>query len=180
MIEGLVLDASSRQPLAGVAVESDRLSGYPYSNHRVLKTTTDKDGRFRLIGMPKGSENRLLIVPNNEQPYFMREIDVPDPVGLGPVALEVELHRGIWITGRVTDKATGEGVPAVRLHYLPYRNNEFAQKLPEFDSDGRVQGDQAPLPDRSGRQLPHCWPSRTRDCGGAKHAQGLPRGSWIR
>jgi len=142
LIEGVVRDAKSGEPLAGVSVESEKLIGYPFSNNRVLKTTTDKLGQFRLLGMPKGSGNRLLLVPNDEQPYFMREVDVPDPVGLGPAKMEIELHRGIWITGRVTDKATGKPIPGVRLHYLPFRSNEYAQRTPEFDSDGNVDGDQ--------------------------------------
>ena len=141
-IEGVVRDAQSGEVLAGVSVESYKLVGYPYSNNRVLKTKTDKLGRFRLTGMPKGSGNRLLLVPNDEQPYFMREVEVPDPVGLGPAKMEIELHRGIWISGRVTDKATGDPVPGVRLHYLPFRTNDYAQKTPEFDSNGNVNGDQ--------------------------------------
>lgn len=142
-IEGVVRDAKSGEPLAGVSVESDKLVGYPYSNNRVLKTKSDNLGRFRLTGMPKGSGNRLLLIPNDDQPYFMREVDVPDPVGLGPAKMEIDLHRGIWITGRVTDKATGKPVPGVRLHYLPFRSNEYAQRTPEFDSDGNVDGDQS-------------------------------------
>ena len=67
-IEGVVRDAQSGELLAGVSVESYKLIGYPYSNHRVLKAKTDKLGQFRLIGMPKGSGNRLLLVPNDDQP----------------------------------------------------------------------------------------------------------------
>jgi beta-lactamase regulating signal transducer with metallopeptidase domain/protocatechuate 3,4-dioxygenase beta subunit len=141
-IEGVVRGAKSGELLPGVAVESYKLVGYPYSNHRVLKTVTDQQGRFRLVGMPKGAGNRLLVLPNDEQPYFMRNVDVPDPVGLGPAKMEIELHRGIWISGRVTDKATGQPVGGVWMHYLPFRSNEFAQKTPEFDANGNVDGDQ--------------------------------------
>jgi hypothetical protein len=106
MIEGLVRDAQTGEALAGVAVESYKLVGYPYSNHRVLKTVTDEQGRFRLVGMPKGAGNRLLLLPNDEQPYFMRNVEVP--VGRSrPGHDESSLHCGIWITGRVTDKTTG-------------------------------------------------------------------------
>jgi hypothetical protein len=141
-VEGIVLDAKTRQPLAGVAVESDKLANYPFSNHRVLKTVTDKDGRFRLVGMPKGAGNRLLLLPSDEQPYFMREIDVPDPVGLGPAKMEIELHRGLWISGRVTNKTTSEPEAGVWLHYFPFLTNEFAKRTPEFDANGNVDGDQ--------------------------------------
>jgi protocatechuate 3,4-dioxygenase beta subunit len=141
-IEGIVRDAKTGEALAGVSVDSYKLVGYPYSNNRVLKTKTDKQGRFRLIGMPKGAGNRLLLLPNDDQPYFMREVDVPDPVGLEPVKMEIDLHQGIWIGGRVTDKATGEPVPAVKMYYIPLLSNEYAQKIPEFRSDENVDGDQ--------------------------------------
>ena len=134
-------DAETGQPLAGVAVESYKLAGYPYSNHRVLKTTTDRQGRYRLTGMPKAKGNRLFVVPNDDQPYLMRRAEVPDPEGVGPVTVDIELHRGIWITGRVTDKSTGRPIHA-RVHYLPFRSNSFAQTLPEFDEHGNVEGDQ--------------------------------------
>jgi hypothetical protein len=139
-IEGIVKDAKTGEPLPGVSVGSYSLAGYSYSTHRDLKTTTDKNGRFRLIGMPKGAENQLWVVPNDQQPYFMRQVDVPDPVGLGPVRMEIEMHRGIWITGKVTDGATGAPVPTVRMLYLPFRTNEFAQRTPEFHP-GIVPGD---------------------------------------
>ena len=53
---------------------------------------------------------------------------------------EVELHRGIWIAGKVTEKATGKPVAEARLHYLPFLDNAFVQDLPEFDRDGNVDG----------------------------------------
>jgi 5-hydroxyisourate hydrolase-like protein (transthyretin family) len=140
-VVGRVRDAETGEPLEGVSVESYKLAGYPYSNHRVLKTTTDQEGRFRLIGMPKADGNRLLALPNDDQPYFMREVEVPDPTGLGPATVEIELHRGVWITGRVTDKVTKQPVHA-RLHYLPLRSNKFAQAIPEFDEHGNTNGDQ--------------------------------------
>ena len=93
-----------------------------------------------MIGMPKGAENRLWFVPNDQQPYFMREVDVPDPAGLGPVRMDIELHRGIWITGKVTDGATGAPVPTVRMLYLPFLTNEYAQRTPEFHPNGFVDG----------------------------------------
>lgn len=141
-IEGQVVDAQTREPLAGVTVRSYKLANYPYAAHSVLKAVTDDKGRFRLVGMPKSAGNILMAVPNDDQPYLMRRVPVPDPAGIEPVSMTIEVHRGVWITGRVTDKATGEGVPGVRMHYLPFRSNEFAQALPEFDSDGYMDGDQ--------------------------------------
>lgn len=123
-ITGIVRDAASGEPLADVEVRSQIIAGVPYMTD-VVRTRTDANGRFRLVGMPKGAGNQLLVMPNDEQPYFMQEVEVPDPAGMGPVEVEAKLTRGLWITGRVTDKATGEPVYG-RLHYLPFLDNANA------------------------------------------------------
>ena len=139
-IDGLVKDAKSGQPLADVEVRSYGFAGSDFSGIMTLKTKTDKDGRFRLEGMPKGRRNKLIIVPNDEQPYFMQELEVPDPPGAGPVSLELALEGGVWIEGALTEKATGKPVPEAWFHYLPFLANKFAQQHPAFDKDGNTDG----------------------------------------
>ena len=78
-IEGVVRDARTKQPLAGVGVESWHFAGSDFVSIRPLKTVTDQSGRFRLVGMPKGSGNGVIAIPNDDQPYFMREAAVDDP-----------------------------------------------------------------------------------------------------
>ena len=141
-IEGIVIDAKTREPLARVAVQSYKLGNYPFFGQSVIKTTTNEEGRFRLVGMPKAEGNILMMVPNDDQPYFMRKVDVPNPAGIEPVSMTIELHHGIWITGRVTDKVTDEPVPGVRLLYLPFLTNKYAQALPEFHDNGNTDSDQ--------------------------------------
>ncbi|HUY32355.1 MAG TPA: M56 family metallopeptidase [Pirellulales bacterium] len=138
-IVGVVRDAQTRRPLAGVSVESDVFAGSNFGNIRVLRAVTDDAGRYRLVGMPKGKGNQLLAVPNDDQPYLMREIKVPESLGLEPVQVDIELHRGIWITGRITDRSTDKPLIA-RVHYLPFRSNEYAQKTPEFGARHSAEG----------------------------------------
>ena len=93
-IEGVVRDAKTKRPMAGVSVQSWRFAGSDFVDTRQLKTVSDENGRFRLVGMPKGKGNVAIAVPRDDQPYFMREAPVGDPPGIGPVAVEIELHRG--------------------------------------------------------------------------------------
>jgi hypothetical protein len=139
-IEGLVRDTKTKQPMAGVAVESWRFAGSDFVSIRDLKTVSDESGRFRIVGMPKAKGNLLIAIPNDDQAYIMHETAVDDPPGIAPVAVEIELHRGIMITGKITDKVTGKPVAEARLHYLPFLENVFVQALPEFDSNGNVNG----------------------------------------
>ena len=139
-VEGVVLDAKTKQPMAGVSVQSWRFAGSDFVDTRQLKTVSDENGRFRIVGMPKGKGNVVIAIPSDNQPYFMREASVDDPPGIGPVPVEIELHRGVMITGRITDKSTGKPVAGARLHYLPFLENTFVQALPEFDKHGNVNG----------------------------------------
>ena len=78
-------DAKTGEPLAGVEIRSTTFAGSDLIGTMALRVKTDAEGKFRLLGMPKG-KNKLLAVPNDEQPYFLHAIDVPDPPGAGPVA----------------------------------------------------------------------------------------------
>ena len=67
---------------------------------------------------------------------------MPEQPGVEPIELDLDLHRGVWITGRVTDKATGEPIgdeTAIAMYY-PYRDNPFAVEHPEYDLGGNFDG----------------------------------------
>ena len=142
IVEGVVRDAKDKKVLNDVGVWSYRFAGSNFVGTRSLKTRTDAEGRFRLAGFPKGHGNELLIVPNDDQPYFMQDVPVPDPPGIGAVPVEVGLHRGIWIEGKITDKQTGAPIVGAWLHYLPFLDNPFAQATllrPGFGYQDRYQ-----------------------------------------
>ncbi len=139
-VEGIVRDAKTGQPLAGANVRSEHFAGAVMHGIRDLKTTTDGQGRFRLVGFPKGRGNKVLVAPNDDQPYFLKDYEVPDPPGIAPVPVEIGLDKGIWIEGKVTDQETGKPVPGAWLHYLPFLENTFAQATSVFDKHGNTNG----------------------------------------
>lgn len=140
-VEGVVRVAKTGRALAGVAVLSEAFAGSSFGGGvSGLRATTDAQGRFRLDGMPKGVGNRITVRPGDELPIFSRVVDLPDPPGTGPLTLDIELHQGLWITGRVTDKITGRPIEAARLYYLPFLENTYARALPEF-AGGSFHGD---------------------------------------
>jgi hypothetical protein len=105
-VVGTVRDAITGKPLPGIGVESDL---------RVfIRTKTDAQGRFQLLGMPKAAGsarregNQIRVMPADDQPYFPDLKDVPQTPGLDPVVIDVKLRRGLWATGRVTEKGTGK------------------------------------------------------------------------
>ncbi len=146
-VVGTVRDEKTGKPLEGVSVESRRFASESFAGQRGLRTTSDAQGKYRLLGMPKGIGNAIFVVPNDEQPYFMRQLEVPDPSGIEPVTVDIQLHRGLWITGRVTDKETGKPVRA-RVNYWPFLTNTHTGGLPEFGPGRNMQGDDARYPTR--------------------------------
>src|SRR5262249_8373044 len=124
-IVGVVRDKDTKQPLAGVSIRS-----YKHANHarhyfdgqEMVRTTTDAAGRYRLTGMPKGDGNLIKVVPPADLPYLAVRAAAPDGPGLDPVTVDVELKRGVWIEGKITDKVTGKPVKAGVQYILLYSN----------------------------------------------------------
>jgi protocatechuate 3,4-dioxygenase beta subunit len=201
VIEGTVRDAATREPLAGVSIESWQFANTNFVSERHIRTSSGSDGRYRLVGMPKATTktqmingfplpwgNRLVALPNDDQPYLMQEIDVPQAPGLETIKCDIELHRGIWIEGSVIDKQTGEPVQA-RLYYMPFFSNPYAQKLPEFPAkqpgahgaqdryttreDGTFR-----IPGLPGRAIvgAYCFGKSFREGAGSESIEGLDKG----
>jgi beta-lactamase regulating signal transducer with metallopeptidase domain len=127
-VVGTVRDAVTGQPLRGVGVE--------LQERNFVRTETDAEGKFRLVGMPTTpvladtKQNHISFEPTLDQPYFaMLQVEIPqtNETELEPVTLEIKLRRGLWITGRVTDKVTGKPVEA-HVEYLPCATNPSVSK----------------------------------------------------
>jgi RNA polymerase sigma factor (sigma-70 family) len=133
-IVGVVRDKDTKQPLAGVTIRSYKLANNPIhlmEGQELVRTTTDAQGRYRLVGMPKGAGNKLMVVPPRDLPYVAPAVDVPDTFGPDPVTVDVELKRAVWIEGRITDKATGKPVRE-NLIYLVRDGNPNLRDYPGF------------------------------------------------
>jgi hypothetical protein len=108
-------------------------------NGELIRTTTDKDGRYRLVGLPKGEDNQLLAT-TNDLPYVPAIQKVENTSGLGPVTVDFALQRGIWVQGRVTEKTTGKPL-AGGVAYYCFRDNPHSKELPlNFGAGGSTGG----------------------------------------
>jgi len=134
---GVVTDAASKQPVSRVLVQD--------SSGKTL-TVTDEKGRYQLTGL-NATRGGLRFVPNNGLPYFVANAGSPmrfspqSPVTSGdsengPITRNIELKKGIWVTGRVVDKQTGKPVPSY-VSYYPLLSNELGKK---FYRTSRIYG----------------------------------------
>jgi RNA polymerase sigma factor (sigma-70 family) len=124
-ITGVVRDMGTKKPLAGFTIRSHSFEVRPNDFQMVdnVQTTTDAEGRYRLIGMPKGMGYRIVAVPPFDQPYVPSTRKMPDTPGLDALTLDIELKRAVWITGKITDKLTGRPIPGANVEYFTFYSN---------------------------------------------------------
>jgi len=121
-ITGVVRLKGTGKPLAGI-----RVGGAEPSTWTSVSSRTDLQGRFRLLGLPKGELYRIGVGGRSGiDPFLRSEITVSDTEGLKPIETALEVPRGVIVTGRLVDGETGRPVWPASTHYskLPTNLNE--------------------------------------------------------
>ncbi len=134
-VVGVVRDRVTKKPLAGVTVRSEKLGNQYWWGSRYVVTRTDEQGRYRLLGLPKGKGNEIAVEAPADKPYLGVTLTVPDPVGGEPVTMDVDLHRGVWVEGLVSDESTRRPVAGAQVDYFPAPGNPYAE-----DAVGKLGG----------------------------------------
>jgi RNA polymerase sigma factor (sigma-70 family) len=122
-IEGRVVTEDTRAPVAGLEVWIRAVTQAPPEQNRVLRTRTDKEGKFR-INHYAADRYDLGTGAWEGKPYFRvnsQEFDWTR--GAVRHTVEVALLRGLLQSGKVLDTG-GRPVAGANLYYLPrlYRN----------------------------------------------------------
>jgi RNA polymerase sigma factor (sigma-70 family) len=131
-IRGVVRDKDTGKPLAGVVVFLNFWINSRYEESRWVKTVSDKDGRYELLGLAKQRNYGLMAKPPKGQLYFQRHVDLQDTPGLDPLTADIEMTQGLMVRGKVTDKATGKPVAQAVVDYHPLYGNPKVIKLDGF------------------------------------------------
>jgi RNA polymerase sigma factor (sigma-70 family) len=128
-ISGVVRDIDTRAPLPGVSV-----SGFNAHD------TSDREGRFRLEGLPNLSSFHLSAsARGGDQPYITTRRSVQANSDFEPITADMDMVRGVVVTGRLIDRADGKPVQAW-VSYCALRDNPHLSRLPLFESrtDGHL------------------------------------------
>src|SRR5206468_2983262 len=72
-------------------------------------------------------------MPSKESTLLARSVNTDATEGLAPILLDIDLARGIVVTGRIIDKVTGKGVRG-GIRFAPLPENKFFGKKPGYDS----------------------------------------------
>jgi RNA polymerase sigma factor (sigma-70 family) len=129
-VVGVVRDKDTKQPIPGVTIQTYVRHVVPGLNHMVdiiVRATTDADGRYRLVGLPKSKDFAIVAIPPGDQPYLFSNQDVPDNPGLEAVTVDFALKRGVWIEGQITDKVTGKPLKGAVEYFSLYSNPHLAE-----------------------------------------------------
>jgi hypothetical protein len=120
-VEGLVRDAGTGTPLAGIRVSA--IVGWDCQ----VSAVTDARGRYRLEGLPAQGTHNVLAVPKDGGPYLMAGGRVGESEGLGVRRLDIPLARAVILTGTVREKETGKPVRG-GVRWAPLPDNKFVGK----------------------------------------------------
>jgi RNA polymerase sigma factor (sigma-70 family) len=144
-VVGTVRDKDTGNPLAGITIQARIPSAFGGADAEggsaqdYLRTTTDQDGHYRLVGLPRVPGLIVRALPSPGQPYFRYGQKTRVGNGLEPVRLDFQLKRGIVIRGRVTDRATGKPVMARVEYFLFSDNQEYAEGAGDFREGGAIE-----------------------------------------
>jgi beta-lactamase regulating signal transducer with metallopeptidase domain/protocatechuate 3,4-dioxygenase beta subunit len=138
---GVVKDYDTGQPIPNTVVFVERL----FAEHgkqreqlrlscRYMRSLTDKQGRFRIVGIPPGNTHVLRAAPPVQEPYLMAEKDISPKLDGSHGPIEIRVKQGIWYEGRVTDKTSGKPVKA-HVDHLALASNPN-----KLDTFGLKQG----------------------------------------
>ncbi|MBI3864383.1 MAG: hypothetical protein HY290_21065 [Planctomycetia bacterium] len=151
-VDGLVTEFKSGKPISNATVYVERLfrregrnsAGQLRLHTSHIRATTDEQGRYRLLGVPPGERHVLNVIAPKSDPWLMASQEFSLEANQANLTLNVQVFRGIWIEGRVTDAATGEPISG-HVDYLALRTNpnipqrfglEDAWELHRFPIDG--------------------------------------------
>jgi len=130
---GTVRECGTGEPIAGATVY---VQMNPPKNTGVAKANSGEDGTFQVGGLGEAESYRCVIVPAEGQHHLRRIVSVPGTAGLEPIHVDVELHRGVVVTGRITNKVTGQPIHRATLGYISVPGNPHCDEM-------RAAGDEA-------------------------------------
>jgi RNA polymerase sigma factor (sigma-70 family) len=135
---GVVRDKDTGKPIPGAVIRSYRLAGNLFDERVNFRVVADKDGRYKITGLPHAKGNEFQVKPPAGQPYLMITKDVGTTPGLEPITVDVELKRGVWIDVKVTDKVTGKPVRC-SYDYFVYQDNPHLKEVPGFSTGSQLE-----------------------------------------
>jgi RNA polymerase sigma factor (sigma-70 family) len=140
VVTGVVRDAATRKPLAGVRVmgqvdqRDDFRPGWLILPD--VETVTDAEGRYTLDGLPRTKKYVLTAASKaGEGPTHGFATCADEGPERAAVKADFDLPRGVVLTGQITDKKTGKPVRGY-VFYRPLWSNKWVDEHPVYEGPG--------------------------------------------
>ena len=113
-VVGTITDADTGQPIAGVLVSDGQDSSNVViaGDKKYIYAVTDAKGHYRLDGLVADSPEEVIVDPPSSTPYLPVGEKVTVLLNAPELKLDFQLHKGIWVRGRVIDRAQACQFPA--------------------------------------------------------------------
>jgi len=137
-VVGTVRDLDTGTPIAGAQVAVEHVAGNALWDPLRAVAKTDRDGRFKLVGMPLKDGNHVVARGPSDEPYLGLVKQPKVSTGLGPIEVDFALKRGAWVTGRVFDREAKRPVQA-EVYYFALADNPNVKLVSEFRRDTEMK-----------------------------------------
>jgi RNA polymerase sigma factor (sigma-70 family) len=151
-VAGVVRDRATGKPLAGVRVLG-RASGSDFYNLTEIETVTDAKGQYRLIGFPKTERYFIAATTKERTTHLPEGKELNDTEGLKPLPGDLDLVRGVTVSGKLIDKATGKPASGTVSYSLLPANSRFVDAGPPGSLLGRLVNQRQIVPESGEFQL---------------------------
>jgi hypothetical protein len=131
-IRGIVKNIDNDNGRPNVVVYLTRSDGGPPLDV-MLQAKTDARGRYEIHGAHKAKKYLLEVEADAAAGYMASQVQADDTTGYEPITVDIPVKKGVIITGKVLDQATGKSVPGFALAGVLVKN-PFAKVYPEFNS----------------------------------------------
>lgn len=123
---GTVSDRATGKPLAGIRVVGS-VPRMGYAQGLEVDAITDKDGHYRLDGLPKADNYLVTVDSLPGLSYLPQEKTLADTEGLKPLQANFALDHGTLIEGRFLDKQTGKPIQGEVMYFPLPGNKQFSE-----------------------------------------------------
>ncbi|HTU93508.1 MAG TPA: RNA polymerase sigma factor [Gemmataceae bacterium] len=114
VIRGVVAEADTGKVRPGVLVQLTRKNGDDHNGGDYLslklQAKTDAQGRYEIHGAHKAKSYLVEVGSDAATGYLGRAVWAEDTLGYRPITADIRVRKGVIVTGKMIDKATGKPI----------------------------------------------------------------------